>query len=246
MSILFININKNLKFQIMDLKICSINCHSFRTEIKQAPIYDFLNRNSINICCLQETWMDGMHYKKDLMKDWQCDAFLSPAPANNSAGVAILIKKVLNIQLIKIYNDAEGRLVFVDFLFQGQAYRLINIYAPTDENSRKDFFTFLSIFTNCNKSIILAGDFNMIESNLDKKGGNFDTGYGGKEILSDIRTTSGIGDAFRHLYPRKWEFSYYNSYFQVYTRIDRIYSTKTLSNHIHEFTYRPFCCNLYV
>ena len=77
----------------MSIKLASINCHSFRCEIKQASVFNFLNANNINIVCLQETWMDGMHFKKILQNKWNCDAFMSPSLENNSCGVAILAKK---------------------------------------------------------------------------------------------------------------------------------------------------------
>ena len=104
--------------KIMEIKIASINCNSFRCEIKQASIFAFLNANKVNIVCLQETFMDSMHYKKEIKNKWACDVFMSPAPQNNSCGVAILVKKNLNLNILKIFNDAEGRLVFIDFFIQ--------------------------------------------------------------------------------------------------------------------------------
>ena len=221
----------------MSIKLASINCHSLRCEIKQASVFNFLNANNINIVCLQETWMDGMHYKKILQNKWNCDAFMSPSLENNSCGVAILAKKNLNLNILKIFNDAEGRLVFIDFKIQDNVFRLINIYAPTNSPQRKEFFKFISVFTNCNKSLIMAGDFNMIESDLDKRGGNLENGYGGKQILNSIKETAEMKDAFRHLHPRKWEYSYHSAFYNVFVRIDRIYVSKTMLKSVESFDY---------
>ena len=221
----------------MEIKIASINCNSFRCEIKQASILSFLNANNVNIVCLQETFMDSMHYKKAIKDKWSCEVFMSPAPQNNSCGVAILVKQNLNLNILKIFNDAEGRLVFIDFLIQEKAYRLINIYSPTNATQRKEFFKFVSIFTDCNKSIILAGDFNMIESVLDKRGGNLDNGFAGKSILSTIQDVAEMKDAFRYLYPRKWEYSWHSTYHQVFVRIDRIYVAKNMLKSVKGFSY---------
>ena len=90
----------------MEIKIASINCNSFRCEIKQASILSFLNANNVNIVCLQETFMDSMHYKKAIKDKWSCEVFMSPAPQNNSCGVAILVKQNLNLNILKIFNDS--------------------------------------------------------------------------------------------------------------------------------------------
>ena len=88
----------------MEIKIASINCNSFRCEIKQTSIFAFLNANKVNIVCLQETFMDSMHYKKEIKNKWACYVFMSPAPQNNSCGVAILVKKKLKSEYFKNFQ----------------------------------------------------------------------------------------------------------------------------------------------
>ena len=63
----------------------------------------------------------------------------------------------------------------------------ISIYAPNMLRSRKDFLRNLHeyLFTGC--ELIIGGDFNCIDSNLDKYGGNSDMGFIGKDKVGKLK-----------------------------------------------------------
>ena len=125
------------------------------------------------------------------------EVILGQSNYNNSCGVAILWNKSSNLRILKIYNDIEGRLIYFDFCIGDNAFRLINIYAPVVARERKEFFKLLFPICDCNKLVILCGDFNMIESSFDKRGGNPDLGRDGVNIITEIKQQFKISDAHR-------------------------------------------------
>ena len=54
-------------------------------------------------------------------------------------GVAILFSKHLNIDLIKIDKDSDGRIIKYLTQIENQVFQLINIYAPTNPKERLKF-----------------------------------------------------------------------------------------------------------
>ena len=80
------------------------------------------------------------------------------------------------------------------------------------------------------KKTILAGDFNIIENIfLDRLGGNPNNTYTiGIQNLYCIKNGHNLIDIWKKTTPYKRYFTYHNSDNTIYSRLDRIYITKTI------------------
>ena len=65
---------------------------------------------------------------------------------------------------------------------------LVSIYAPNTLCERKLFFQNLHEFFFTGSELIIGGDFNCVDSNQDKYGGNVDTGFVGRQELAKLKS----------------------------------------------------------
>ena len=80
--------------------------------------------------------------------------------------------KLDNVNITNCISDDEGCKVLLNINMEDKNYTLVHVYAPNDENYRKQFFKSLIPWINenaCNKeNIILGGDFNCSLENNDR------------------------------------------------------------------------------
>ena len=114
--------------------------------------------------------------------------------------------------------------------FEEDIFQIINIYAPTNTSVRKTFYLILQNVIEKNKNTILAGDFNMIENlSLDRLGGNPNKTHTiGIQSLNKIKNNHNLEDIWRRKNPYKKHFTYHNAENSIHSRLDRIYTTKTI------------------
>lgn len=92
----------------------------------------------------------------------------------NSAGVAILFSKYININIIKVEELVKGRLLLVQIEWEGLVFILVNVYAPNNGSERITFFTKLSDDVgkyDDGVCLIFGGDWNCtIDFTVDRNG----------------------------------------------------------------------------
>ena len=123
------------------------------------------------------------------------------------------------------------------FPFGSFEINLVNIYAPTNLTDCKVFFENLHEFFIPADYIIVAGDFNCYEREIDKFGGNFTPA----EYLSDFRSALRFVDAFRRLHPRSRKFSWFNSDFSIATRLDKFFVSSNFVPLLQSCGISPCC-----
>ena len=78
----------------------------------------------------------------------------------NARGVAIMIKENSQIAILKTFGDSQGRMVGMQFEFQGEKMVLINIYAP-NADTPNFFLEIFKKFEEFEGKRILIGDYNL-------------------------------------------------------------------------------------
>ena len=103
------------------------------------------------------------------------------------------------------------------------------VYAPTDDVSRRIFFTNLWPATRATEYFVIAGDFNCIRDlNLDKTGGNPSRGLIGNNELASFVSAIKTVDVWRATHPHTKQYTWANPDRSIQTRIDRIYVSQDL------------------
>ena len=167
----------------------------------------------------QETHLCSQETIDKISKNWDGKSFWSPG-SPGSSGVAILFKPDLNFQLLDSKQDLEGRVMSILISCGKLKLNIISIYAPNLLRSRKEFYRNLHEYFFTGRELIIGGDFNCIDSNLDKYGGNSDMGFTGKDEVAKLKRDFFLKDIWRTKKERTRQFTWFNSNASIACRLD--------------------------
>ena len=117
-------------------------------------------------------------------------------------GVAILLNKNLECNVLDTKPDKEGRIIVADVLISKTRYTLANLYAPNSDSP--EFFTEVLNLIDCydNTNIIIGGDFNLVLNvKLDKKGGRPSTHEKCRKKVLEIMENRDLVDVWIREHP---------------------------------------------
>lgn len=134
-------------------------------------------------------------------------------------------------------EDTDGRILSLLFSINNFKINLVNIYAPTNLTDRKTFFEHLHDFFLPADAIIVGGDFNCYERDLDKFGGNISLA----QYLTDFRSAFSFTDIWRTFHPCSREVSWFNSNFTVGSRLDKFFVSRNIVDMISSCAFSPCC-----
>ena len=143
------------------LKLFSYNCRGLKDQFKRCDIFNLLKEKNADIVCLQETHF-VLSIEKNVYSNWEGDCYYSHGESN-ARGVAILVRKGLDVKVNNIHTDTNGCMVILDLTFDGLPFSLVNIYGPNKDCPEFFKTIFNTIDTFCsNNSYIICGDFNLV------------------------------------------------------------------------------------
>lgn len=149
----------------------TFNVNGLNIPAKRRAIFKSIRDQKIDICCLQET-----HSSPGTTHLWQSEwggRLIASSGRQNSRGVAILLSRSLQYQILQQVSDDEGRILLVHIDIQGILYTVGSLYAPTQDRSLEQVRFLnevegkLELLPDSNT--ILGGDFNcLLNQNLDR------------------------------------------------------------------------------
>ena len=228
----------------MALSIVSLNVNGLNDATKRKTILNYLNNEKYDFCLLQETHLTEKNAKK--LHAWP-GSFFHAAGKTNSAGVAILTK-IKRLKPVDIQTDDGGRYIVIQCSIDGHLVTICNLYAPSGgaqekQIQRKFFFEkvrqILSKYTNSSNHIIMAGDFNTTLHPLDRTPPPKQTFRCKSNLaLMALITSCHLVDVWRKTNPTNTDFTYMSNT-NSFTRIDRIYISKSLLPKIIQTKHKP-------
>lgn len=154
---------------------------------------------------------------------------------NRSKGVAVLFRDGLALQdVTRAGEDAEGRLLRVDFTFAGAAFSIVAVYAPVQGSSQPTQSSFfrdqLLPLLPSGRHLLVGGDFNCVAGPEDVVGppGGFARFQGYLDGLADVEAASELFDAWRLLHPDTVAFTHTATARTSSARLDRWLISETL------------------
>ena len=150
--------------------ISSFNVNSINARISN--LVNYLNEHPIDILLLQEIKSIEDNFPYKTFDDLGYHIYTNCQKSYN--GVAILSKFVMKNPKFNFFEDNQARFLEVDIL----DFKIICVYVPngnpvnTDKYTYKlewleQFYTYCKSLSQTNKKVIIGGDFNIIQSNLD-------------------------------------------------------------------------------
>ena len=155
------------------MKITAVNVNGLRDRTSYAKLKttcNVLKNDGLDIAILIDTRGDKSTARR-LRKAWDGPVLTTTPQPTASAGIAIM-SRLPESAITNVEGDAGGRYMIADLSIKKESYLLIAVYAPPDRAShRKTFLEDLhkQITKRTQKeNIIMLGDFNMVESELDR------------------------------------------------------------------------------
>lgn len=164
-SFLVLNIKMN------NLKVGTFNVNGINIPAKRRAIFKNLRDRNLDFCCLQET-----HSSISTIHLWQSEwggQLFASHGRQNARGVAILVRRSLQIKVLRQLSDDDGRILLIEVDIQGAIYTIGSLYAPT-QDKQQDQIQFLNALENkmdtlSDVNVILGGDFNcFLNQDLDR------------------------------------------------------------------------------
>ena len=215
------------------MRISSLNSRGFDSR-KENLIFD--HAKSFDFCFVQEIQIADLGEIARLSTRWLGPSYWSPA-IGRQGGVAVLVSNDFGGEILSWRKDSGGRILSLLVKVGDLKINLINIYAPTNLTERKIFFENLHEYFLPADGIIIGGDFNCCERDLDKFGGNFSPA----KYLSDFRSAFKFIDVWRKLHPRSREFTWFNSDFSIGSRLDKFFVSQNLAASMISCVISPCC-----
>ena len=145
----------------------------------------------------------------------------------SSRGVGIFLSGYLNFKLDHFHYDTDGRILILDITIDVVKFRLMNVYLPNYAPDRKDFIDTLDTYLLVNRTFMIGGDWNFVESaKLDRNTASENVGTLGKEEITKLKSDFHLLDPFRYLNPEKISFTWQGA--NIASRLDRFYVSKSL------------------
>lgn len=225
------------------------NINGLRSFQKEYDLNGFLRHYHIDILNLQETKLiDGWDIKKELQLEDSWNIYQNIASSRKGYAGVTTISKVEMTQLpIDMPNkrfQTEGRML----LLQYQDIRIINIYFPQGDRTKKDVPYKLEVCDYITELIhskpgkwLVSGDFNMAQQELDlaRPKQNYNNNMFTAEERGRMKrlAETGLIDVFRAAYPNEqkftwWPYAYHARERNVGWRIDYIFVSECLKDRI--------------
>ena len=217
----------------MTLNIYSLNINGLRSNVKQVYIKGFISDNDVDILCIQETHIDNFFTAKRIEHTIsQSHKYIWSYGHGQSCGTCIIIVND-KINLHTFQTDFDGRFIYADISLFESDFRVCTLYAPNIPGERNDYFDNIKHFLVTSRTLILCGDFNfVVNTKLDKIGGNVETGMFGSKSFNSIAKSHSLIDAFRYRYPDKISTTWSRN--NIGCRIDRFYIPTSYKDYISD------------
>lgn len=193
-------------FIITMLTIYSLNANGLRNVDKMKNIFITCEVFKWDILCLQETfWSDD--FITEVRKHWDGKLFYNNYEFSHRKGVAILVRKDLNIKHIDVLHGDKGRLLKLTFEQYEKIINVFSLYAPNEFSERKMFFERCKRHINSDEINIIGGDFNDYpDTHLDRSKSMTVNSPNNSSFCSFIRDNS-LVDIWRDRNPDKRTYS---------------------------------------
>jgi len=224
----------------------SLNVRGLNREAKRRSVFQFIRRNNVDICYLQETY-SAIHCEQVWKNQWGGDIYFAHG-TNHSRGCMILIKSGLDFTVKKANVDDSGRYIMLDATIQGQSVYCLNVYAPCIESEQLRFYhTVQSLLKNNvvdDQCLLIGGDMNIIVNpTLDRKGGNMNMTHVYKNVINvftDILEAHTLCDIWRVKYPNVKKFTWKQKTPCIKSRLDMWLMSNYLQDYCKDIDIVPY------
>lgn len=144
-------------------KVATLNVRGFNSRRKQYQVKRLLLDNAIDVLAVQETKVESVEETTRVLSSFLSYFEVCVSHAKGASGGCMLfLRKSLNARVESVLSDSDGKIVLCDCNIRNVEYRIINVYAPNNCTCRKVFFESIRSYLECERKVVLLGDFNCV------------------------------------------------------------------------------------
>lgn len=203
-----------LTSMLATLTVTTVNVRSIQDHKKRADVFSHISSLKSDIICIQECNLPHQQHYTELQQEWRFGGSVwSGSNIARADGVAILLRNP-NIKIISTSTPVPGRLITATLKVNNSIVKIINVYAPTNQQERLTFFSKLRPVLLGNLPVVVAGDFNCALREEDRSRPRNDRS---SRELASIIDEFALTDAGRDLVPH---YTWVSSDGTSFSRID--------------------------
>lgn len=156
-----------------------------------------------------------MHFRQNKVKvyedEWGGKCIIN-AYTSESRGVAILIKKGIEVEIKEVENDDHGNLLLVRLIVNKIEMILATVYGPNKDSP--NFYEALRDILNkySDLPVAVCGDWNLVlEQDRDTRHYLRENNTRARQIVHTLMESLELVDIWRALHPKKLEYTWQNS-----------------------------------
>ena len=140
------------------LSIITLNVNGLNAPTKRQRLAEWIQKEDLYICCLQETHLETRDTYRLKVKGWK-EVFLANRD-QKKAGVAILISDKTDFKIKALKRDNQGHYIMIKGSIQEEDITIINIYVPNIGAPQYVRQMLTNMKGEINSNTIIVGDFN--------------------------------------------------------------------------------------
>lgn len=189
------------------VKIISYNVQGLRDQKKRRKIFWHLHFHEADIVLLQETHSDKKS-EKIWKSEWGGRMYFSHGDTN-ARGVAILLKRKINLKVIKMTRDEAGRFLAMVVECEDKQFIVTVLYAPNKDDPKFFEQVFMAMQSLEVDQKIIGGDFNtVLNKTNDLKGGRGFSNEKTRNFLNEYMQQEHLVDVWRLQDPEVFRATY--------------------------------------
>ena len=213
-----------------------MNVRGINNSNKRRSIFNLVRKRNADFAFLQETY-SSVENEIPWRNEWGGKILFSHG-TKHSRGTMILVNPKFDCEILDCIHEPSGRIIILEIKIDETKVALINVYAPVEENQQINFFRELTnLIRKQNYSndhlLILGGDFNnVLETELDKKGGQSRTKEKARHNLKKLMEEFYLIDIWRIKNPGKKKFTWRQHNPLIQCRLDFFLVSDTFQDNV--------------
>ena len=140
------------------LSIITLNVNGLNAPTKRQRLAEWIQKQHLYICCLQETHLKTRDTYRLKVKGWK--KIFHANRDQKKAGVAILISDKIDFEIKAMKRDKEVNYIMIKGSIQEKDITIINIYAPNIGALQYIRQMLTSMKRDVNSNTVIVGNFN--------------------------------------------------------------------------------------
>ena len=205
------------------MRVLSLNTGGLRDHSKRASLCIWLSCLHQDIIFLQETHSRDSAELDSWFANTDFQAY-GDFHTTKSRGVAILLRKSLNLSVLTSTASGHGRFLLLKVAQGSHSFSLCCIYAPNHNPEKADFFIDLHNYLDPSGDTIMAGDFNSVmDRTIDRMSFSFlHHSYDCSDEICTLFEDFRLLDIWRHQHPNLKSYTFFTHSGLSSSRIDLI------------------------